>query len=161
MTLVTHNFPPEYLTEFEKVIQEFSTLFNTHPLQQTTAEVHQIELSENKITNVPQYKLSPSKEEFAKKQIKYMLEQDLIEESTSPYNAPIVVVEYTDSNKEPRFCTDFKKLNQITKDSYCASLNITNLVKNVKNNKFFLQIELSIKVNVLQWCGQLRSSGYT
>lgn len=112
----------------------------------------------------------PQRKSLQKKQIKYMLEQDLIEESTSPYNAPIVVVEYKDSNKEPRFCTDFKKLNQITKDSYCACLNITDLVKNVKNNIFFLQIELSMKLkrnitlmklNVLQWCGQLRSSGYT
>lgn len=99
-------------------------------------------MSENKITHIPQYKLFPSKEEFATKQIKYMLEQNLIEESTSPYNAPIVVVEYKETNKEPRFCTDFKKLNQITKDSYCESLNITDLVKNVKNNKIFCKLDL-------------------
>lgn len=139
---IEHNFPQEYIPEFEQLLKDFPNLFKTNPLQQTVGEVQKIELLENKITHIPQYKLSPSKEEFATKQIKYMLEQNLIEESTSPYNAPIVVVEYKETNKEPRFCTDFKKLNQITKDSYCASLNITDLVKNVKNNKVFCKLDL-------------------
>lgn len=41
------------------------------------------------------------------------LEADIIEESSSPYHAPVVLVKKGSSN-EYRFCVDFRKLNQQT-----------------------------------------------
>lgn len=139
-TTVEHNFPEKYIPEFEQLLHDFSNLFQTNPLQQTVGEVHRIELLDKNPIYVPQYKLSPPKEAYAKQQIEFMLEQNLIEESISPYNAPIVVVDKED--KEMRFCTDYKKLNKVTKDSYCPSLNISNMVKNIGNNNYFCKLDL-------------------
>lgn len=46
-----------------------------------------------------------------------MLKDNIIEPSTSPWAAPVVIVNR--SAAEPRFCVDFRGLNQVTrKDSY-------------------------------------------
>ena len=55
--------------------------------------------------------------EEGEKQIKDMLEKDVIEPSSSPWASPVVLVKKKDSSY--RFCIDYRKLNNITvKDSY-------------------------------------------
>ena len=46
------------------------------------------------------------------RQIKEMLKNDVIEESTSPYQSPVVMVKK--SNGQYRFAVDYRKLNSIT-----------------------------------------------
>ena len=46
-----------------------------------------------------------------------MLEQDIIQPSTSPWSSPVVLVRKPDESD--RFCVDFRKVNSVTKkDSY-------------------------------------------
>ncbi|KAL1447423.1 hypothetical protein WDU94_005583 [Cyamophila willieti] len=139
---ITHAFPPEYVEEFHQTLQDFSHLFYDGKLKTTTGVVHKIELTSTEPVFVPQYRLSESKQLFVHEQLRKMLEQDLIEPSSSPYNAPLVVVEYSDVNKEPRLCTDYKQLNKVTKPTYCPSLNISNMVKNIGNSKVFCTLDL-------------------
>ena len=55
--------------------------------------------------------------EEGEKQIRDMLEKDVIEPSNSPWASPVVLVKKKDSSY--RFCIDYRKLNNITvKDSY-------------------------------------------
>ena len=52
-----------------------------------------------------------------KKEVEYMLAQDIIEPSHSEWSSPCLLV--LKSNGSYRFCTDFCKINVITKaDSY-------------------------------------------
>ena len=68
--------------------------------------------------NHPPIKLKPYRTPFAKRQIiskaiDEMLKAKIIQPSKSPWCFPVVVVTKKDGSY--RFCTDFRKLNQITK----------------------------------------------
>ncbi|KAL1447152.1 hypothetical protein WDU94_013887 [Cyamophila willieti] len=139
---VQHDFPPEHVPSFHNLIDEYADVFNTTILQQTTAIHHEIPLTSNQPVYVSPYKMSPSKTEFARKQVRDMLAQNLIESSHSPYNAPVVVVEYADKTKEPRFCVDYRELNRVSVDQHCPGINIHELVRNIGDNQVFCTIDL-------------------
>lgn len=63
------------------------------------------------------YILNPVKQEHCHPEIAYMLEHDFIEHSNSSWSSPCILVPKPDGSY--RFCTDFRKVNAITKtDSY-------------------------------------------
>lgn len=140
LTSVHQEIPEEHLEDFHTLLQEYSDIFNTEVLQQTTAMQHHIPLTSEIPVYTASYRLSPTKVEFIRKQIREMLLQNLIEPSDSPYNSPIVVIEYAE--KEPRFCVDYRKINAITQDQNCPGVNIHELVRNIGDHTIFSTIDL-------------------
>lgn len=57
------------------------------------------------------YYASPAKREAIDKQIDLWLSQGVIEESRSPWGAPVIIVY---RNNKPRVCIDFRRLNKAT-----------------------------------------------
>lgn len=139
---IQHGFPEEQIPAFHSLLSEYADVFDTTVLQQTTATEHHIPLTTHKPVYVHPYRLSPRKQEFVKHQVTDMLTQNLIETSDSPYCSPIVVIEYPNQEKEPRFCIDYRKLNEITVDQNCPSVNIHELVRNIGDYKIFCTIDL-------------------
>ena len=63
------------------------------------------------------YRVNPIYLEVQRKELDYMLENGIIERSLSPWSSPCVLVPKTD--KTVRFCTNFRRVNAVTKtDSY-------------------------------------------
>jgi Reverse transcriptase (RNA-dependent DNA polymerase) len=60
---------------------------------------------------MPPYYASPAKREVIDKQIDLWLTQGVIEESRSPWGAPVIVIY---RNNKPRVCIDFRRLNKAT-----------------------------------------------
>lgn len=60
---------------------------------------------------VPMYSASPAKREVIDKQMDAWIAQEVIEESVSPWSAPVVIVF---RNGKPRFAVDYRKLNELT-----------------------------------------------
>ena len=58
------------------------------------------------------YRLNPMKREVVYKEVQYMLDNDFIEPSESPWSSPIVLVPKPDQSY--RMCIDFRKINQCT-----------------------------------------------
>ena len=62
------------------------------------------------ISSAP-YHASPAKREEIDKQIDLWLSQDVIEESKSPWGAPVIIVY---RNGKPRMCIDYRRMNKVT-----------------------------------------------
>lgn len=78
---------------------------------------HAIDRGDAKPINLPPYRTSPAKKRLIEEQVEQMLPDGIIEPSTGPWAAPVVIVNGLGS--DPRFCVDYRGVNQVTqKDSY-------------------------------------------
>ena len=95
--------------------------------------------------NHPPIKLKPYRTPFAKRQIiskaiDEMLKAKIIQPSKSPWCFPVVVVTKKDGSY--RFCTDFRKLNQITKTSSWPLPVIDDMLTVLGKAKYFTTLDL-------------------
>ena len=73
-------------------------------------------------------------------QIKQILDEKVIRHCVSPWSSPIVLV-YKKSG-ELRFCVDYRKLNQITRNDTHPLPRISDLLDSVKDAKHFSTLDL-------------------
>lgn len=73
---------------------------------------HSIKTTNEKPIQLQPYRTSPKAKIEIEKQIQQMLKYDIIEESTSSYASPVVLVKKP--NNEYRFAIDYRKLNAVT-----------------------------------------------
>ena len=87
------------------------------------------------------YRLNPQKRSIMKKEVQYLLDNNLAEPSQSPWASPCLLVPKQDNSF--RLCTDYRKVNQVTvRDSYPLPL-IEDLLDNVGNAKFISTMDLT------------------
>ena len=97
------------------LLQTHKQLFNTSPSRTTITE-HFIPTTGNPI-KVPPRRVSVNYHSEVQQQINTMLQQGIIEPSSSPWMAPAVFVRK--KNGEIRLCVDYRELNKRTvKDAY-------------------------------------------
>ena len=88
-----------------------------HDLGRTSIVQHEIFTGDRPPIKQGPRRMPLNKREIVQKEVQAMLENRIIEPSTSPWSSPIVLVEKKDHST--RFCIDYQVLNEITrKDSY-------------------------------------------
>jgi len=84
--------------------------------------------------------------DFVNKEIQNLLDNGIIQKSVSPYNNPIWVVDKkgTDEmgNKNMRLVIDFRKLNERTVSDKYSMPNISMILGNLGNAKYFTTLDL-------------------
>ena len=99
-----------------KLILEFTELFPDMPGR---AECVHHDVDVGRATPIKQHpnRVNPNKLKFLNEEVDYMLRHEIIEPSQSEWNSPCILVPKKDGTY--RFCTDFRKVNLVTKtDSY-------------------------------------------
>merc|ERR1711893_508970 len=77
----------------------------------------------------------------AEAEVKKMLQDDVIEESNSPWASPLILVKKKDGSL--RYCIDYRKLNAVTrKDSYPLP-RIDDSLDTLKDAKYFTTLDLA------------------
>lgn len=92
------------------------------------------------------YRFPKVHEEEVNKQVKEMLEQDIIQPSSSPYNSPIWIVPKKIDNagtQKWRIVIDYRKLNDITIDDKFPIPNIESLFDKLGRAQYFTTLDLA------------------
>ena len=98
------------------LLGEFVVLFPDVP-RKTTVAVHDIDVGDTPPIKQHPYRVNPVKLKILRNEIDYMLKNGIIEQSQSQWSSPCVLVPKSDGTY--RFCTDFRKINGVSKtDSY-------------------------------------------
>lgn len=112
-----------------------STLEHTIPLKQDTAPI-----------NIKPYRIPEQHKNEVQKQIDAMLQQGIIKQSQSPWNAPLIVVPKkldASGKMKWRICIDFRKLNETTIGNSYPLPNITDILDQLGRSKYFSTLDLS------------------
>lgn len=114
-SLLGHLSEPERL-ELEKLILSFPCLFGDTPTQ-TSVLVHDIDVGYAQPVQQRFYRVNPEKRKYLDTEIDYMLKNGIAEPSNSSWASPCLLVPKSDNT--PRFCTDYRKVDALTKaDSF-------------------------------------------
>lgn len=94
----------------------------------------------------PPYRMSPVKFEILSKEIKFLLDNDIIEPGTSEWASPCLLVPKSDGSW--RLCTDYRKVNTLTVSDCFPLPRIDDIIDKVGSSKFISRIDLLIGYQV-------------
>lgn len=123
------------------LLADFIDVFDSGLQQPTTRTTqHHIALNSGKIVNRRCYPLSPQKRQIVYEQVDEMLAAGVIRPSNSPYSSsPVLLIR---PDKKPRFCIDYRPLNELTEDEAANLPRITDAIKHLAGAKYFTVLDL-------------------
>ncbi|KAL1269183.1 hypothetical protein QQF64_031472 [Cirrhinus molitorella] len=110
------------------------------PTSSTNVIKHDIEVCGHSPIKQNAYRVNPAKRKIIESEVKYLLENGLAVPSSSAWSLPCLLVPKPDGTH--RFCTDYRKVNAITKpDSFPLPL-MEDCVDNVGSAQFVTKLDL-------------------
>ena len=124
--------------ELAKILCHNTVLFGNVPNVTNKIE-HHVKLTNSKPIRQAPYRMAPDKKDYLKQEIAYMLENDIIRESNSPWASPTILVA---KPKGYRVCIDYRKVNAVTiPDSYPLP-RIEDIIDQVGHATFITTLDL-------------------
>lgn len=153
----TDHLNSEEFDSITKICKEFNDIFflEGDTLSHTNAVEHKIPLTSKKPIFVKPYRLPHHQKLEIQNQLDKMLKDDIIENSNSPYNSPLLIVpKKADSqgNKRWRLVVDFRKLNDNTEADAYPLPNITEILDQLGNTKYFSVVDLATGFHQIPLC---------
>lgn len=137
---ISENATSDLRNALQKLCKSFADVLTDLPGVTNLVE-HRIELMTNGPVRIKQYPLPFHTENTIKEEVEKMLQLKVIEPSSSPYCAPIVIARKKDGTN--RFCVDFRKLNNITVFDSEPMPNPESIFAKMSGKKFVSKIDLS------------------
>ena len=126
--------------EVISLIKDNEQLFPDVPTK-TTAAVHDVVvINDSPPIKQHPYRLNPIKLKHLRDEVQYMLDNDIIEPSTSQWSSPCILVPKPDGTY--RFVTDFRKVNSVTKSDSYPIPRIDNCIDKIGSAKFVSKLDL-------------------
>ena len=141
--LDTSDCNPSQVTELNELLVGFVDLFaiNNRSPRECKGVEHEVPLSERRVC-VDKVRRIPSKFlELVDNQVEEMVENGIIRESVSSYNANPLLVDKKGGEK--RFVIDFRSLNKITvRDNYPIP-HVDDIIEKTRGSKFYTELDLA------------------
>lgn len=106
----------------------------------TTVCVHDIDVGDAAPIKQHPYRVNPRKREIMQSEVEYMLRHGLAEPSQSPWSSPCLLVPKPDNTF--RFCTDYRKVNHVTKPDSFPLPRMEDCVDRVGLAKYVTKLDL-------------------
>ena len=98
--------------------------------------------------NTKPYRYSPLHKDEIERQVKELLSNGLITQSTSPFASPVLLVQKKDGTW--RFCVDYRKLNSLTiKNSFPLPI-IEEILDELAGTKFFTKLDMTAEYHQIR-----------
>jgi len=139
----------------QNLIAKYSDIFHLpdDKLECTSAMKHTITTVDEQPVNTKQYRFPPIHKEEIDKQVKQLLDNNVIKHSISPYNSPLwVVPKKADSkdNRRWRMVIDYRALNEKTVGDAYPLPNITEILDQLGSAKYFSVFDLASGFHQIQ-----------
>ncbi len=130
---------PSKREDLKKVIGDYKHLFPDVPSRTGMIYDVEIEHTANPIKQHP-YRLNPLKQKYLQQEIDYLLANDFIEPSNSNWSSPCILVPKPDGSY--RMCTDYRKVNNITKSDSFPIPRMEDCIDRIGNAKYVTKFDL-------------------
>ena len=121
--------------DMRELIANFSQLFLDTPRVE-----HDVELLNTVPISQPAYRTSPEKTKLMQQEVDYMLKHDIIEECQSDWTSPCILIPKPDGSY--RFCTDYRKVNNVTRPDTFPLPRINDSIDQMGNAKYLSTFDL-------------------
>lgn len=131
--------------EIEKLIDKHNTVFakNKYDVGTVTDYEARIDLLVDKYCSKRPYRCTLEDKKEIENQVGKLLENKLIEESYSPFAAPVTLAFKREENKRSRLCIDFRELNKIITPQAQPFPLIDDLIIKTRNCMFYTSLDIN------------------
>lgn len=139
----TNNIPLAYQKKLEELLELNKDLFAATDIDlgRTDAVKMKIDTGDHPPIRLKPYRTPLTQRPVIDKAIDDMLKADIIQPSKSSWSFPILLVPKKGTD-EKRFCVDFRKLNNITKNYVWPLPHIDDILASLKDSRVFSTIDL-------------------
>src|SRR6266536_2073401 len=130
-------------SDFKAILEEYKDIQfeNMKELDRTNIIQHTIQLLDERLVSKGNRPLDQKDRIWIKQELKDLLEKGIIRESTSPYSAPIVVVDKKMGDRH--MCIDYRDLNAKTKKNSYPIPRQTEIFASFQGAQWFTSLDLA------------------
>ena len=126
--------------ELKQLILEYEHLFPDFP-SRTDKIFHDVDIIDgSKPVKQHPYRMNPVKQQCLREEVQYLLDNDFIEPSQSEWSSPCILVPKPDGTF--RMCTDYRKVNSVTKTDTFPIPRIDDCIDNIGHAKYVTKFDL-------------------
>ena len=134
-----HHLSDSEQDEMTQLVLDFTELFPDIP-SRTECVFHDVDVGDAMPIKQHPYRVNPIKLQFLRKEIEYMLQHGIIEPSQSEWSSPCILVPKKDGTY--RFCTDFRKVNLVTKTDSFPIPRVEDCIDRIGYAKYMSKLDL-------------------
>ena len=139
---VTHgDLSADEKTSLLSLISKYNNIFAENPKKPTLVKnvEHRIITEDAQPVSRKSHRIPYAWNDEINKQIQQMLENDIIRPSSSPWNAPVILVKKKDNTM--RFVCDFRGLNDVTKKDTYPLPHISDVIDKMQGAKYWTTLD--------------------
>ncbi|XP_073804400.1 uncharacterized protein [Danio rerio] len=126
-------------SDIVELLENHRSLFSDIP-SQTTVLTHDIDVGDARPVKQHPYRLNPKKRDLMKAEVEYLRQNHFASPSLSAWSSPCLLVPKSDLSV--RFCTDYRKVNAVTKPDSFPLPRMEDCIDRVGPARFVTKLDL-------------------